>query len=356
MDPRQIRESLPSSAEKIQLDGTFRTKYRGFAVFLICCALLLAAFAFSAVWMNRGGFDWFFSKNENVGTETGDGTDTGFETESLPISEDGIPEELPTDATPIVSMDLSYPSLGTSYIHNETVYAPSVAELLSRPLTLPNNTDKPTVLILHTHTSESYLPKDTAYVTSPMGDLTYSRDPLQNMLAVGETLTRVLNEKGITAIHCTVMHDDPTLSGSYERMEESVKKYLEIYPSIELVIDLHRDSVTTAGGEIVRSSAGISGEPTAQVMAVVGTDGNGTDFPHWEENLALALQLRERLNQNGAAVCRPVSLRNASFYQELAKHSLLLEIGTAANSLEEAKRAAILVGEALAEMIQSLQT
>jgi stage II sporulation protein P len=350
MDQRQIRESLPSSAEKIQLDGTFRTKYRGFAVFLICCALLLAAFAFSAVWMNRGGFDWFFSKNENVGTETGDGTDTGSETESTPTSEGEIPEELPADATPIVSMDLSYPSLGTSYIHNETVYTPSVSELLARTLTLPKSTDKPTVLILHTHTSESYLPKDTAYVTSPMGDLTYSRDPLQNMLAVGETLTRVLNEKGITAIHCTVMHDASGLSGAYERSAETVKGYLEEYPEICLVIDRHRDAVLNAKGEAVAAVSEIDRKSVAQVMAVVGTDGNGTPHEGWEDNLALALQLRKCLNQSGN-LCRPVSLRNASFYQELSPYALLLEIGTAAGSVEEAVSAAELVGEAIASLL-----
>ena len=88
-------------------------------------------------------------------------------------------------------------------------------------------------------------------------------------------------------------------------------------------------------------------------MAVVGSDGNGTQHPRWQDNLALALQLRERLNQSLVGACRPVSLRNASFHQELAPYSLLLEIGTVANSPEAALAAARRVGECLAEMIRA---
>ena len=118
------------------------------------------------------------------------------------------------------------------------------------------------------------------------------------------------------------------------------------------MIDLHRDAVTTSEGELVRAVAEYNGEPIAQVLSVIGTDCNGTSHENWSNNLALALQLREALNQKGASICRPVSLRNSSYNQELAKYSLLLEIGTAANSAEEAKRTAELVGETLADLLQ----
>ncbi len=149
------------------------------------------------------------------------------------------------------------------------------------------------------------------------------------------------------------MHDDPTVSGAYSRMEKTLKQYLETYPEIALVIDLHRDAVTTSDGKFVRAVGEVDGESVAQVMPLVGSNGNGTQYDNWEENLALALQLREQLNANGASVCRPVSLRNASFHQELAARALLLEIGTGGNSVEEAKRAATLVGQALATLLQS---
>ena len=355
MDQHPIRGSLPCKEEKIVLDGTFRGKYRGFAVFLICCAILLAAFAVSAVWMQSGedgirGLGSFWKDGQ--GTSSADGGETeANEPSAEPPTNVETPTPIPEGATPIVGMDLSYPSLGQAYIHNETTYRPSVGELLERELSFSSSADGPRVLILHTHTSERYVPSGTTYIEGKIGDAAYSRDASENVLAVGEELCRTLNEKGVTAIHCTVTHDDPTLSGSYSHAEQTVRRYLEKYPSIVLVIDLHRDAVTTADGSLVRTVA--SDGESAQVMAVVGSDGNGTLHPRWQENLALALQLRERLNQSLAGTCRPVSLRNASFHQELASYSLLLEIGTVANSPEQALAAARRVGECLAEMIHT---
>ena len=89
----------------------------------------------------------------------------------------------------------------------------------------------------------------------------------------------------------------------------------------------------------------------AQVMAVVGSDGNGTEHPNWERNLALAECLRAALNKEVSGLCRPSILRNASYNQELAPYSLLLEIGTGANSVEEAKRSASLVGKVLSDLL-----
>lgn len=368
MEQYPIQGALPEKkengkADPVSLDGTFRGKYRGFAVFLICCALLLAAFAVSAIWMRNGGEEWLnglgsFLKAKEEETESAGDTPHEAETQPIRAEFDSTPveeqqkEPIPENAVAVIPMDLSAPSLGKSYIHNETPYTPNVDELLGKYGFGTEITAAPLVLILHTHTSESYLPAGTEYITEAVGDLTYCDDATQNILSVGEVLCRTLNENGIPAIHCETVHDSPTFSGSYSRSAETVKRYLAAYPSIEYVIDLHRDSVTTSDGEIVRSIVGEGEDAVAQVMAVIGTDGNGTDHENWEANLALALSLREALNQE-ENVCRPVSLRNASYNQELAKYSLLLEIGTSANSLEEAQRAAVLVGEALAKLLQA---
>lgn len=358
MDQKPIQNALPSKDEKIELDGTFRGKYRGFAVFLICCGILLAAFAVSAVWIQKdgGGFGQLgsFWKDEDE-TEPSRGEETSGETLPLEETLEGVsPTPIPEGAIPIVSMDLSAPSLGRHYIHNETPYRPDVEDLLAQKLDIGQTEGQPQVLILHTHTSERYLPEGTAYIEETIGDVAYSREPSENVLAVGDALCRALCEKGITAIHCTVMHDDPTLAGSYARAERTIEEYLETYPTITLVIDLHRDAVTAEDGSLVRSVAGDSG--CAQVMAVVGTDANGTPHPYWQENLALALQLRERMNEGQKGACRPVSLRNASYNQEMSRYALLLEIGTVANTPEEAVRAARAVGEQLAELLQSRET
>ncbi len=355
MEKHPMNMSLPAGKERVGLEGTYRSRYRGFVLFLICCGFLLAAFAVSAVMLRKdstgNGWGSFF------GADTGEETTAEPSRETTDVGESDAPDvepapEIPEGATPIRTMDLSYLSLGRDYIHNETVYHPSVDELLGMDTSRQSTGDAPLVLILHTHTSESYLPEGTSFLTVAPGDVTYSRNAEENVLAVGEVLCRTLNEQGITAIHCMTLHDDPTFSGSYDRTEATVRRYLETYPSIEYVIDLHRDAVMTSEGEFVRAAVGEGEAATAQVMAVIGSDGNGTEHPRWESNLALALQLREALNSGEMPLCRPVSLRNASFHQELARHSILLEIGTGANSVEEAKRAAVSVGEALAALIK----
>ena len=349
---KMTKNLLPTTGEKVHFEQTFRGKYRGFALFLICCALLIAAFAISSVWVKSEENGWWESLIKEAGENKTDTSDLQQSQSTVPTedsNEDGVEVPMPESATPIVREDLSYLSLGEGYVHNETAYTPDVQSLLQRELDLTNG-KPPAVLILHTHTSEGYLPADTAFITEPLGMLTYTRDSNTNVLAVGQALADALQKKGITAIHCTVMHDASGLSGAYERSAETVKGYLEEYPEICLVIDLHRDAVLNAKGEAVAAVSEIDGKSVAQVMAVVGTDGNGTPHEGWEDNLALALQLRKCLNQSGN-LCRPVSLRNASFYQELAPYALLLEIGTAAGSVEEAVSAAELVGEAIASLL-----
>ena len=208
------------------------------------------------------------------------------------------------------------------------------------------------VLIVHTHTVESYLAEGVSYVEGNPSSATYSLDAKENMLAIGKVLGEYLNRNGIPTLLCTVVHtgDGMTLQGSYARAEESIRAYLQQYPSIQLVIDLHRDAVMSADGEYVRTALPNGETSMAQVMAVVGTDCNGTEHTRWEENLALALQLRRAMNAETEGIGRPVFLRNSSYNQELAPYSLLLEIGTGGNSLEQAKRTAEMVGSALVKL------
>ncbi|MBQ7334914.1 MAG: stage II sporulation protein P [Clostridia bacterium] len=361
MDQLPINQNQPDRAERIILGGSFRVRYRYFAAFLICAALLIAAFAVSSVWGSQGGGEWlqehwgsFWGSGGQDENPFGDGTtvaDGSAENDGTTeaLLEDDPP--LPDGATPVISADLSYLSLGEGYLHNTTAYTPDISALLSRDIRAEVGND-PLVLILHTHTSECYAEGGISYFDGVVGDVTYSRETERNVLAVGETLCRTLNENGIVTIHCTAMHDDPTLSGSYDRAAESIRFYLEQYPSIRYVIDLHRDAILNSNGEYIRAVTDVNGEATAQVMAVVGTDGGGLACDGWEDNLALALQLRASLNAEETTLCRPVCLRKSTYNQEIAPYSLLLEIGTGANSVEEAQRAAVLVGQALAALIR----
>jgi len=345
-------ESLPvSTSEKIKIEGGFQRKKSGFATLLIGISLLTALFAAGTLWIRKGGADWF---GEHAGI---DGTPSQIQTSENP---DGtaVPPEKDSpgngSAEEIVSIrteDLSCSSLGIAYLQNESVFSPDVQSLLAMK---PDGTvagSDPLVLILHTHTSESYFSSDAARAEGELGDLARSDDESQNMLAVGEALCETLNRFGIVAIHCREVYDASGVGGSYQRAAESIRRYLTLYPTIRYVIDLHRDLVIEDDGTVIRSQGCYGEEEVAQIRAVVGTDATESSSEWWEKNLALALQLRARLDADGATVCRPVKLAPTSLNQELAPYSLHLEIGTAANSPKEAKLAAVLVGETLAELL-----
>lgn len=316
-----------------------RSRYIG--LLLIFCAVFVAGFAVTEIWRAQ---DRTLQGGDVVGEST-------VQNDALlPPMTEPPSFHIPDGATPIVVRDLSATEFGPFYINNATAYQPSLEALMERDVS-SSITEAPLVLILHTHTSEGYVSNVTEYFEGDVGDVTYTKQEERNVLAVGKVLTKTLKEKGITALHCTVMHDQPSLGGSYKRAAESIRFFLEQYPSIRYVIDLHRDAVMTEKGEYVRAVAETSDGTVAQVMPVVGSDSGGTLCENWEGNLALALQLRSALNAEGASVCRPIYLRNSTYNQELAPFSLLLEIGTGGNCIEEAERAAVLVGEALAKLI-----
>ncbi len=363
MKEDENRRSLPIRGERIRFDSTFSGKYRVLALFLICAALLVAAFAIGGVWYAVEGAapqdtsDGGIGEAPNTGDISidgggpfGDGTaatepSTGEAPPATP------PSMRPGGATPIVGLDLSYAEKGIGYLVNETPYAPDTAALLEKRLPKLSGGTAPTVLIIHTHTSEGYAGCERDYFDGTVGDLTYTRDSTNNVIAVGEALCRTLQEAGIRAIHCTELFDTSGMRGSYVRSGEAVKRYLSEYPTIQLVIDLHRDAVLDAEGNYIKTEASGTEVDTAQVMAVVGTDANGTEHEHWQANLALALQLRRVLNGDGKTLARPVTLRNASYNQEMAPYALLLELGSGANTVEEAIRCAEETGRALAVIL-----
>ena len=267
--------------------------------------------------------------------------------------------KVPDGESAVIPMDLSLTSYGNSYIYNSTGYSPNAKALLAAKLSFSDDliylssTDEPLVLILHTHATESYLPDGAISYRDTGGEIARSEDVSESVVAVGEVMAKVLNENGIPTLHCTLLHDKLQYKDSYARAEETIKQYLARYPSIKLVIDLHRDAVIKSTGEIVRPVTSVNSEPTAQVMCVVGSDWSGNRCDNWENNLALALQLRERLNSKYTALCRPTYLRASTYNQELAPYSLLLEVGACGNSLSEAKRAAALVANELASIIKN---
>lgn len=331
------RKRLPSgkeSVEPIRLGGGGRL--RGFGVLLVCFALLTAGFGVAAIWEKE---DWRDLPSERSESET--------ETPPDPPAEAEAPSY---DGVRIVSR--SFPA--AQGLENLTALRPD-EEAFSTAFKLPlggtGDEETPVVLIYHSHTGECYAEEGTEMLSAPLGDAIYSRDAERNVLAVGEALCRALNERGISAIHCTEIFDDPTVGGAFLRASEVVRQYLEIYPSIRLCIDLHRDSILDAEGNCVRSIAERDGETLAQVSCVVGSSGSGVPFAGWEGNLALALRLRDLLNADGGTLCRSVTLRNETFGQEVCPAALILGIGTGGNTVSEAERTAAALGDALASLL-----
>ena len=225
-------------------------------------------------------------------------------------------------------------------------YSADLPGLLTQPLSWDLTQEEPAVLILHSHATESFAPTGEYTETSPYHTL----DTAYNMVSVGAYIGQLLEAGGIRVIHDTTLHDDPSYNASYNNSRASVQRYLQEYPSIRLVLDLHRDSIEDEAGNQVVQTVFSEGNTLAPLMFVVGTDYGGLTHPQWRENLALALKLQTRIESICPGICRNINLRTQRFNQDLSNGSLLVEVGASGNSYQEALRAA----EVLAEGILSL--
>ena len=231
-------------------------------------------------------------------------------------------------------------------------YEVDKAALLTRPSALDFSGAGPKVLIVHTHTSEAYTQSDGW--TYEESDELRTADAAQSIVRVGDEIAAVLESHGIETLHETALNDYPSYNGAYARMETTIEDWLTQYPSIQMVLDVHRDAALDYSGAQLAFTADVSGERCAQVMLVVGTDEGGLTHPDWEENLANALKLQALLNRSAPQLCRSIDLRTERFNQHLTHGSLLAEFGAAGNTLPEAIRAGRLFGEALAALITGL--
>lgn len=223
---------------------------------------------------------------------------------------------------------------------------PDIPALLQRPLQWDLTGEEPSVLILHTHATESYSRRGENYKeTSAWRTL----DVDYNMLALGKLVAEILEENHIPVIHDESLHDHPSYNGSYTRARKTLQQLLEEYPGIRLVLDLHRDASSGEEGQM-RTRAEVAGETTAQLMVVIGTN-----HENYEENLSLGLKLHALLEQRSPGIMRPLQLRGQRFNQDLNPGSLLIEIGAAGNSHREARLAAEQLAEAIVGIAKGTQ-
>ena len=226
-------------------------------------------------------------------------------------------------------------------------YRPELEHLLTKPLSWELRSAEPTVLILHTHATECYTPITGEEIVFS-GDYR-TQDPGQNMIYIGEQVAGLLRAGGIGVIHDTTLHDSPSYESAYASARVAIQEYLAKYPSIRLVLDLHRDASGGGGAQMV-TTATVGGQKSAQLMLVVGTDAGGSRHDNWQENLALALKLQTVLEWENPGLCRDLNFRSQRFNQDLTPGSLIVEVGAAGNTRAEAALAA----QALAQGILAL--
>ena len=220
---------------------------------------------------------------------------------------------------------------------------PDIETLLLAPLDWDLTGDEPTVLIFHTHASESYTKTEQYTESSQYRTLNEE----YNVISVGEQVAQLLEQQGICVLHDKSLHDYPSYNGSYSNSRASVEKYLQDYPSIRLVLDVHRDAMVDSMGKQIGYTVDTEKGKAAKVMLVVG--GNNTA---WKENMSLAVKLQARLETLCPGICRPISLRKSKFNQQLSPGAILIEMGAAGNTRQEALVAAEYVAEAVLSLSQ----
>ena len=251
---------------------------------------------------------------------------------------------IPTDPS-------GYTVCGRTYISNSTEYELSIQDL-QQTFSAELTNEEPQILILHTHGSEAYTPADrTDIVWSGEYRTTDSR---YNVVKVGDEMAEVFGEAGISVLHDRTLYDYPSYTGAYDRSLAAIQSYLTQYPSIRFILDIHRDAVADAQGNQYKVVSTIDGLGTAaQLTLVVGSDGSGLTHPNWMENLRLEVAIQEETLAEYPTLMRPVLLRNSRYNQHATTGSLLVEVGAAGNSPEEAALAGRLLAEQMIKVLQA---
>lgn len=215
-----------------------------------------------------------------------------------------------------------------------------------------SDTSEPQVLIYHTHTTESFEPYVRDFYDANFNYRT--TDETKNIVMVGNEIKKQLELEGIRVIQATDIHDYPSYNGAYDRSAETVKKILEEYPSIKVVLDIHRDAIcseTVAYQPYVE----INGKEAAQIMIVSGCDDGTMDMPNYMKNFRLASLLQSQIESDNPGLTRPILFDYRHYNQDLTTGSLLIEIGSHGNTLEQVCYSGELLGKSIAKALKGLK-
>ncbi len=237
------------------------------------------------------------------------------------------------------------------YVQNKTDYDLDIGEMLKAPLGFEmEDTDEIQVLIMHTHTCESYLDADEGIFYESFYPRTTNN--LFNVTQVGDAIEQSLKENGIGVIHDKTIHDYPSYNGSYDRSLETIYSYIKKYPKIKVVLDIHRDSLGTETDK-TKPTFTYNGKKGAQIMIMSGYDDGTLELPDWNYNLRFALRLQQKTETMFPGMTRPLNFGYFNYNMNVNTGSLLVEFGTDANTLDEAVYSGKLFGQSLSKVLQS---
>lgn len=222
----------------------------------------------------------------------------------------------------------------------------NASELLGKDLRIDLSTGGSKILIYHTHSQETFVDSDN--------------DPSTSIVGIGRYLTEILNNKyKIPTMHHEGVYDlingKLDRSEAYEFAKPEVEQILAENPSIEVVVDLHRDGVADTTHLVTE----INGKPTAQIMFFNGLsrtrvngDLVGMANPYLQDNLAFSLQMKIAAETKYPGFARRNYLRGYKYNMDLMPRMLLIEAGAQTNTVEEMRNAM----EVLADLLNSVLT
>lgn len=210
-----------------------------------------------------------------------------------------------------------------------------------RPAPIVIASAKPVVAVYHTHARESYLPEMGGKISQP--DDAHTNDPSINTTRVGQELVQALQQLGTGAVHSATVHDAEGKLAAYVRSEATVQSLLRQYPTLKVLIDVHRDSQLRPQTTML-----IRGHLMAKIMVVLGNDNKD-----WRKNFDFATEFIAALEALYPGLSSGIYPKPGRFNQHYSPEALLLEIGGVQNNLDECLRSARAAAEALAQVLRA---
>lgn len=240
-------------------------------------------------------------------------------------------------------------------VNNKT--SVSISELQNESKLLPEfkislNLSEPQVLIYHTHTTESFEPFVRDFYDASFNYRT--TDETKNMVMVGNEIQKQLEDAGIGVIHDTTIHDYPSYNGAYDRSAVTIQNALDKYPSIKVILDIHRDAICSEG-IAYQPFVEIDGKEAAQIMIISGCDDGTLNMPNYMQNFRLASLFQQQIETDYPGLTRPILFDYRKYNQNMSTGALLFEMGSHGNTLEQVQYSGELVGKSIARALISIK-